>query len=112
MCDRVSDKAIYRPWLSAMNGDRDGDGILHAEDPDDDNDDVPDSADRFPFDPIEWADTDGDGVGDIGDNCPALANADQSDQDGDGVGDLCDPTPEFCTPCLPSRGGWRAILAR
>jgi hypothetical protein len=47
-------------------------------------------------------DTDGDGVWDIEDNCPAsacvrmgipftkCANADQADHDGDGVGDVCD----------------------
>ena len=42
-------------------------------------------------------DTDGDGVGDACDNCPLLSNPDQSDQDivggevvGDGIGDVCD----------------------
>ena len=35
-------------------------------------------------------DTDGDGVADATDNCPANANADQADADGDGVGDVCD----------------------
>lgn len=36
-------------------------------------------------------DTDGDGVADSVDNCPALANPDQRDSDGNGIGDLCDP---------------------
>jgi hypothetical protein len=36
-------------------------------------------------------DTDGDGVIDCQDNCPTVANADQSDLDGDGLGDRCDP---------------------
>ncbi len=36
-------------------------------------------------------DTDGDGVIQTQDNCPAIANADQSDLDVDGVGDVCDP---------------------
>jgi hypothetical protein len=36
------------------------------------------------------ADTDGDGVADAGDNCPAVANADQSNIDGDAEGDACD----------------------
>ena len=37
------------------------------------------------------ADADGDGVSDVHDNCPAVANADQADADGDGTGDACDP---------------------
>ena len=35
-------------------------------------------------------DSDGDGVNDDADNCPAIANADQADLDGDGLGDACD----------------------
>jgi hypothetical protein len=35
------------------------------------------------------ADTDGDGVGDVSDNCPSVYNPDQADRDGDGIGDLC-----------------------
>lgn len=35
-------------------------------------------------------DGDGDGVADATDNCPNVANADQSDSDGDGIGDACD----------------------
>jgi len=38
-------------------------------------------------------DTDGDGIADNTDNCPADANADQTDTDNDGIGDVCDPTP-------------------
>jgi hypothetical protein len=37
------------------------------------------------------ADTDGDGIIDCLDNCPTVANADQSDIDNDGIGDMCDP---------------------
>jgi len=36
-------------------------------------------------------DTDGDGVADAGDNCPAVSNVDQLDQDGDGIGNACEP---------------------
>lgn len=35
-------------------------------------------------------DTDGDGVGDPGDNCPGTYNPGQSDLDDDGIGDECD----------------------
>jgi hypothetical protein len=38
------------------------------------------------------ADTDGDGVQDGIDNCPAFANATQADADGDGISDVCDFT--------------------
>jgi len=38
-----------------------------------------------------WAaDTDGDGIADELDNCPAVANPTQRDTDGDGIGDRCD----------------------
>jgi len=40
-------------------------------------------------------DTDGDGVPDVDDNCPQVANPDQADEDGDHVGDACDPCPPF-----------------
>ena len=36
-------------------------------------------------------DTDGDGIPDAQDNCPAVSNANQLDTDGDGIGDACDP---------------------
>ena len=39
---------------------------------------------------ITNADSDGDGVNDGADNCPAAANADQLDTDSDGTGDACD----------------------
>lgn len=36
------------------------------------------------------ADRDGDGLPDVGDNCPGVANRDQQDTDFDGEGDACD----------------------
>jgi hypothetical protein len=36
-------------------------------------------------------DTDGDGIGDLVDNCLLVPNPGQEDSDGDGVGDACDP---------------------
>jgi hypothetical protein len=96
----------------------DGDLLPDATDPDDDNDGVPDSQDKFPRDesasvdadnngkPDAWnsgcdaecqagsqltldADGDHDGVVNGADNCPAVANATQTDVDSNGVGDIC-----------------------
>gem|GEM_PF-4263813 len=39
---------------------------------------------------IDSADIDNDGIQDIADNCPTVANADQADSDGDGIGNVCD----------------------
>ena len=55
-----------------------------------DGDDIIDDEDAFPDDRAEWADADGDGIGDNGDNCRIIANADQRDTDGDLAGNLCD----------------------
>ena len=38
-------------------------------------------------------DDDGDGVPNVDDNCPSIANPDQHDEDGDKHGDACDPCP-------------------
>jgi hypothetical protein len=40
-------------------------------------------------------DTDGDGIPDIADNCPLVANHDQRDFDGDLRGDVCDVCPHI-----------------
>ncbi|WP_272420247.1 thrombospondin type 3 repeat-containing protein [Polyangium jinanense] len=41
------------------------------------------------------SDSDGDAIPDTTDNCPELANTDQSDVDHDGVGDVCDDQSNF-----------------
>jgi hypothetical protein len=38
-------------------------------------------------------DTDGDGIGDVCDNCPNICNSFENDADGDGIGDVCYTTP-------------------
>jgi streptogramin lyase len=48
------------------------------------------------YEPV--VDTDGDGLLDDVDNCPAVANANQADNDGDGLGDACDPPSGYTTP--------------
>jgi hypothetical protein len=37
-------------------------------------------------------DMDDDGIKDLSDNCPLVANPDQKDSDGDGIGDACEPS--------------------
>lgn len=65
---------------------------------DTDGDLIPDACDD---------DDDGDGVLDANDNCPLVANANQTDADGDGIGDACDDTPIDEEPIdeEPSRPG-------
>ena len=46
----------------------------------------------------EYPDTDGDGIINLEDNCPNVANPDQIDSDGDGVGDACDNCPYNYNP--------------
>ncbi len=42
-------------------------------------------------------DVDGDGHAGTTDNCPDIANPDQSDRDQDGLGDACDSLPDVRT---------------
>jgi hypothetical protein len=44
-------------------------------------------------DAIDWYENTGDLLGDVCDNCPDVANPDQSNWDGDGDGDACDTCP-------------------
>ncbi len=69
--------------------DLDNDLFGDACDLDSDGDLVPNDLDAFPYDATETDDSDGDGVGDNTDNCPATANPNQEDTDSNGVGDAC-----------------------
>ncbi|HEU5059433.1 MAG TPA: thrombospondin type 3 repeat-containing protein, partial [Kofleriaceae bacterium] len=94
----------------AAAGDPDGDGLA-------DGDNCPDVFNPLrPIDGGVQADVDGDGEGDacdatpvgedldgdtvvnMTDNCPFLANADQSDGDADAKGDMCDFCPDAANP--------------
>lgn len=68
---------IVRYGLKPVFDDSDNDGVINA-------------LDAFPFDSSETSDLDEDGVGDVSDNCPSMANSGQLDFDLDEVGDECD----------------------
>ena len=72
-----------------------------AYDNDQDDDGIADVADNCPsVANASQADEDGDTIGDACDNCPNIANTDQGDvADRDGIGDACDPHP-YVHDCL------------
>ena len=86
---RIEIEVAAGTWFVAVrgHGGAAGNYALHtsfSEAPlDSDNDGVADGDDAFPLDPAEWADGDGDGIGDNGD----------ADDDGDGVVDESDAFP-------------------
>lgn len=51
----------------------------------------PEDESPLDFEALNLLDTDGDGVIDGDDNCPATPNSTQADTDGDGFGDACEP---------------------
>lgn len=110
--DGVGDTADNCPGVAnpkQEDVDHDGKGdacdAVNDDTQDTDSDGVIDKADAFPKDPKEWKDNDADGVGDNSDNCPGVANPDQSNTDqllatagagviADGLGDVCDDDPD------------------
>ncbi len=80
----ISQKQAIRHFEESLNSstilDSDADGVVNADDTDDDNDGTPDTEDMFPWDETEFLDFDLDGIGDNADN----------DDDNDGVEDNVD----------------------
>jgi Thrombospondin type 3 repeat len=98
--------SVRNAWAAVGigNGDADCDGVEDNQEPDNDNDSIPDGQDNCPFlsNPVQ-TDSDGDGLGDTcdgdadqdglpnaSDNCWLVANPNQADGDNDGNGDACD----------------------
>jgi hypothetical protein len=81
-----------RPLDQGYQSDFDGDGLGDVCDPCPID---PDTTDCTVFDPD---DKDLDGVKDLQDNCPGIANEDQVDTDNDQKGDPCDLCPEIANP--------------
>jgi hypothetical protein len=83
-CDGIPDGDDNCPATANPDQDDfDDDGAGDACDDDDDDDGVADGEDAFPYDPDEWSDVDGDGIGDNADT----ETCDGMDNDGDGLVD-------------------------
>jgi len=66
--------------------------IMYGPPPDADGDGIPDDQDNCPdIANPDQTDSDVDGIGDACDRCPTVYNTDQTDSDADGIGDACDP---------------------
>jgi hypothetical protein len=86
---RIDARAIDPDFDGATNEDRNGDGL-----PDDNCPTKPNAPDANGV----QADADGDGVGDICDNCPDVFNPDQANTDGVGRGDACNQDGSTACP--------------
>jgi len=100
--DDYFDEPIFNAQVAVDQPDTDGDGIPDPCDTDDDDDTIPDTTDNCPLVAnTDQTNSDADGLGDACDNCPLLSNPDQIDTDGDGQGDTCDPDDDNDGICDP-----------
>jgi hypothetical protein len=96
----ISDHGTKMIWEYRIYGDPDTSIFIHFASTaivvDSDGDGVGDDTDNCPavYNPAQ-DDKDEDGIGDLCDNCPDEANSDQVDSDGDGAGDICDLCPGY-----------------
>jgi predicted outer membrane repeat protein len=83
-----------------------GNGTFSVGPFDIDSDGVPDLTDNCPAvaNPSQ-ADADGDGDGDACDNCVSVSNPDQADGDSDGAGNACDNCPAVANPSQANGDG-------
>lgn len=107
-CDDA-DPLVSPAGIETCNGvDDDCDTLIDeiGGEEDSDGDGLAEACDNCPADPNpQQADGDHDHVGDLCDNCPAYPNGDQSDIDGDGHGDSCDNCPVDPNPQQVNRDG-------
>lgn len=102
--DGVGDALDNCPLIAnGAQANRDGDALGDACD-DSDNDGANDGVDNCPAFNPDQVDLDGDGRGNLCDNCVRDANPDQLDTDNDGIGNACDQLPNSATPSNDGAG--------
>jgi len=90
----------FGAWVAIgdVNRDQVGEVLGSAEFADGDPDDTANRESAGEVWLVAPSDVDGDGLRNLADNCPRIANAGQQDGDGDGVGDPCDNCPTTPNP--------------